>query len=70
MATAVAEGYDGELDAAEDSMPVTGILRSLPRPLMPLLEFLYRSAKYSQSSLSWMDTDWPCCTFLNLLVRY
>ena len=28
------------------------ILRSLPRPLMPLLLFLYRVAKYSQSSRS------------------
>ncbi len=31
---------------------VPAILRSLPRPLMPLFEFLYRVAKYSHSSLS------------------
>lgn len=35
------------------------ILRSLPRPLMPLLEFLYRSAKYSHMSLSWRRTGSP-----------
>jgi hypothetical protein len=40
---------EGCADALKD---IADILRSLPRPLMPLLEFLYSEAKYSQSSLS------------------
>ena len=31
---------------------LAAILRSLPRPLMPLFEFLYREPKYSHNSLS------------------
>lgn len=33
------------------------IRRSLPRPLMPLFEFLYSDAKYCQSSLSSLETQ-------------
>jgi hypothetical protein len=44
---------DGCVEADEDT---ADILLSLPRPLMPLLEFLYSEAKYSQSSLSACET--------------
>jgi hypothetical protein len=45
----IAEYDDGWAEAEDD---IADILRSLPRPLMPLFEFLYRDAKYSHSSLS------------------
>lgn len=41
---------------AEADDAIAEILLSLPRPLMPLLEFLYSEAKYSQSSLSACET--------------
>jgi hypothetical protein len=44
-------------------------LRSLPRPLMPLLLFLYRLAKYSHSSLSAEATTSPSLMEANLAVR-
>lgn len=44
-------------------------LRSLPRPLMPLLLFLYRLAKYSHSSLSAAWTMSPSLMEANLVVR-
>jgi hypothetical protein len=37
---------------------------------MPLLEFLYSEAKYSQSSLSSLDTQSPGLIVANLSVRY
>ena len=46
------------------------ILLSLPRPLMPLLEFLYSDAKYSHSSLSSSDTQSPGLKVANFWVRY
>jgi hypothetical protein len=46
------------------------ILLSLPRPLMPLLEFLYRRAKYSQSSLSAWLTGSPSWIVANFVVRW
>jgi hypothetical protein len=46
------------------------ILRSLPRPLIPLFEFLYRDAKYSQRSLSCAVTGSPSRMVLNFDVRY
>ena len=46
------------------------ILLSLPRPLMPLLEFLYSDAKYSQSSLSSCVTRSPGLMLANFCVRY
>lgn len=42
--------YEDELEVAEGAE--VAIRRSLPLPLIPLLEFLYRDAKYSKSSLS------------------
>lgn len=42
---------------------------SLPRPLMPLLEFLYISEKYSQSSLSLSETMSPGRRELNLAIN-
>jgi len=44
------EEYEEDEETAEDG--AAEILLSLPRPLMPLLEFLYKAAKYSQRSLS------------------
>jgi len=44
------EEYDEDEETAEDG--AADILLSLPRPLMPLFEFLYNAAKYSHSSLS------------------
>lgn len=46
------------------------ILLSLPRPLIPLLEFLYSDAKYSHSSLSSCDTQSPELMLANFCVRY
>lgn len=46
----VTDVKEEEHDTADDG--AAEILRSFPRPLMPLLEFLYREAKYSQRSLS------------------
>lgn len=43
---------------------------SLPRPLIPLLEFLYREAKYSHSFLSSWETQSPGVTVANFVVRY
>lgn len=55
----------GVVDEEDDALPAGGVVllpedaegmvemrRSLPRPLIPLFEFLYREAKYSNSSLS------------------
>jgi hypothetical protein len=44
-------------------------LRSFPRPLIPLLLFLYRLAKYSHSSLSAACTISPSLMEANLVVR-
>lgn len=46
------------------------ILLSFPRPLMPLLEFLYKDAKYSHNSLSSCDTKSPGLIVANLEVKY
>ena len=52
------EAADDEEDEAEEmeedgtDEETVEMRRSLPRPFMPLLEFLYRSAKYSQISWS------------------
>jgi hypothetical protein len=56
-----------EADAPDDG--TVDILRSFPRPLMPLFEFLYKDAKYSHSSLSWAVTGSPSLIVLNLEVR-
>jgi hypothetical protein len=64
----VAELYDEELEVAE--FGAAEILLSLPRPLMPLLEFLYSDAKYSQSSLSLSETYSPARIDANFEVRY
>ena len=49
MGWEVATGVvDMDMDPVE--VAVVEMRRSLPRPLIPLLEFLYRIAKYSQSS--------------------
>lgn len=49
----IVEYDEGWIEAEED---IADILRSFPRPFMPLFEFLYRDAKYSHSSLSACDT--------------
>ena len=49
-------------------MLVGPTFRSLPRPLMPLLLFLYRLAKYSHSSLSAALTMSPSLIEANLAV--
>lgn len=64
---AVAGVYE-ELEVAEAG--AADIFLSLPRPLIPLLEFLYSDAKYSQSSLSFSETYWPALMDANLEVRY
>lgn len=46
------------------------ILLSFPRPLMPLFEFLYNDAKYSQSCLSSCETQSPGLMLPNFCVRY
>lgn len=46
------------------------ILLSLPRPLIPLFEFLYSDAKYSQSCLSSGETQSPGLMVANFCVRY
>jgi len=56
-----------EADAPDDG--TVDILRSFPRPLIPLFEFLYNEAKYSQSSLSCAVTGSPSLMVLNLEVR-
>jgi hypothetical protein len=50
------EAVEGKVEEDDPDWMVVDILRSLPRPLMPLLEFLYRVAKYSHSSLSCDET--------------
>ena len=62
------ELYDEELEFAE--FGAAEILLSLPRPLIPLLEFLYSEAKYSQSSLSLSETYSPARMDANFEVRY
>lgn len=57
-------------DADAPDEGTVDILRSFPRPLMPLLEFLYSEAKYSHRSLSWAVTGSPSLIVLNLVVRY
>lgn len=52
--------------AAFEELVMALMRRSLPRPLMPLLEFLYRDAKYSQSSLSAEETWSPSWIVANL----
>ncbi len=55
IAGAAVFGYDAVdvKDVIEEADDGTVDIRlSLPRPLMPLFEFLYIKAKYSQSSLS------------------
>lgn len=49
---------------------IAAIRLSLPRPLMPLFEFLYREAKYSHSSLSSCVTQSPRLMVANFCVRY
>ena len=48
------EAYEEGYEEADDDMAEMRL--SLPRPLIPLLEFLYSDAKYSQSSLSSWET--------------
>lgn len=64
-ATGVVEDEEGEplpaggvalLAPVDDEEGMVEMRRSLPRPLMPLFEFLYSEAKYSNSSLSWGET--------------
>lgn len=43
--------------------------RSLPRPLMPLLLFLYRPAKYCHSALSCGDMCWVSVMLANFIVN-
>lgn len=49
---------------------IADILLSLPRPLMPLFEFLYSDAKYSHNSLSSCETQSPGLMVANFCVRY
>ena len=56
-------------EAAAEADGVVAIRRSLPRPLIPLLEFLYSEAKYSQSSLSSRRTGSPGLMQANFWVR-
>lgn len=57
------------LPAPEDADGIVEMRRSLPRPLMPLFEFLYSEAKYSKSSLSWGETISESRIDANLDVR-
>jgi hypothetical protein len=50
------EADEGNVEEDDPDAIVVDILRSFPRPLMPLLEFLYRRAKYSHKSLSCDET--------------
>ena len=52
------------------SFRLAKIRLSLPRPLMPLLLFLYSVAKYSHSSLSIADTASPSRIDANLIVKF
>jgi len=61
--TDVAEAEDAPEEGTAD------IRRSLPRPLIPLLEFLYSEAKYSHSSLSCAVTGSPSQMDANFCVR-
>jgi len=67
MGTIGMPAYDEGYEDADDDM--AEMRRSLPRPLMPLLEFLYSDAKYSQSSLSSWDTQSPDVMVANFWVR-
>ena len=60
------EEVEGNVEDDDAEVIAVDILRSLPLPLMPLFEFLYRSAKYSQRSLSSADTASPPRMVLNL----
>ena len=52
----------------DEAIELEPTLRSLPRPLIPLLLFLYRLAKYSHSSLSAAWTMSPSLMEANLVV--
>lgn len=64
-----ADDADEEMEDNDEGRELTDMRRSLPRPLIPLLEFLYSSEKYSHSSRSSGLISSLSCMDANFSVR-